>query len=268
MSTPTCTRCGAPITADASFCGQCGAVLAGSGAATASAPTLVGGPDDPGPSPCPSAGFPDLAAACSRGGRAGRGGRHPPEAPAGAAGRRGTARVWRPPHGPGRGWRRPSPTQPASVVAGSSMVPSPVWVGGNPDLPTPPPELVPTEPPPPTPTPTPPLVAVFKARKAAKFDVSPDDAEVTVDGHSIGKADDWNEGKLYKFDGPGAYYVKLSLKGYRAAWIEIRHLRGCEREGRRGGYQAQEGRRQGRRRGRQEGQEVAKDKKKDEDDGA
>ena len=29
MSTPTCTRCGAPITADASFCGQCGAVLAG-----------------------------------------------------------------------------------------------------------------------------------------------------------------------------------------------------------------------------------------------
>ena len=110
------------------------------------------------------------------------------------------------------------------MVAGSSVVPSPVWVGGSPDLPNPLPELVPTEPPPPTPTPTPPLVAVFKARKAARFDVSPDDAEITVNGRHIGKADDWDDaggGKLYEFDAPGAYYVKLSLKGYRTAWIKI-----------------------------------------------
>ena len=88
------------------------------------------------------------------------------------------------------------------------------------DLPTSRSEVVPTELPPPTRTPTPPLVAVFKARKAANPDVSPDDAEVTVDGLQIGKADDWND-KLYKFDGPGSYYVKLSLKGYRTAWIKI-----------------------------------------------
>ena len=40
----------------------------------------------------------------------------------------------------------------------------------------------------------------------------------------IGKADDWDDtggGKLYEFDGPGSYYVKLSLKGYRTAWIKI-----------------------------------------------
>lgn len=225
MSPPTCMRCGAPITADASFCGQCGAGLAGSEVPSAPPPPPSSvAQTTPSRVPARRQSFPIwpllilvvgvlavVAAVLLRPRR---------EPPAGEA-LLGAGSP--PPAQAGDGWR-PSPTQPASVVAGLGVVPSPVGAGGSPDLPPPLPELVPTEPPPPTPTPTPPLVAVFKARKAARFDVSPDDAEITVNGRSVGKADDWDDrggGKLYEFDAPGAYYVRLSLKGYRTAWIKI-----------------------------------------------
>ena len=221
MTPPTCTRCGAPITADASFCGQCGAVL--SSPQTPPPPSLQPSAvarTAPSQVPSPRRGFRTLpllilvvgllavAAALLLVPR-----REPPagETLLGPASRTPTPVV---------DGGLPPPTVPFAVgtVPVETMPTS--WAGASSPPPTPQPEVVPTEPPPPTRTPTPPLVAVFKARKAASFDVSPDDAEVTVDGHSIGKADDWKD-KPYKFDGPGSYFVKLSLKGYRTAWIKI-----------------------------------------------
>jgi hypothetical protein len=212
MSPPTCTRCGAPITADASFCGQCGAVVAGSEAPPTPPPSSVA-QTAPSRVPPPRRGLPILpllilvvgvlavAAALLLVPR-----REPPagEALLGSSGS----------------------TLPPVVDGGLSLPTAPLPAGALPIMPTPTPKpwVVPTELPPPTPTPTPPLVAVFRARQAARFDVSPEDAEVTVDGRSIGKADDWDDkggGKLYRFDGPGSHYVKLSLKGYRTAWIKI-----------------------------------------------
>jgi len=54
--------------------------------------------------------------------------------------------------------------------------------------------------------------------------VAPESAQVTVEGNTIGKADDWDGtfgGKAYEFPGPGTYAVKLSLRGYRTEWIRV-----------------------------------------------
>jgi hypothetical protein len=94
------------------------------------------------------------------------------------------------------------------------------------ELPAAPPPVVqvPTVPPP-TPRPTlPPVVAVFYCQRGAEFNVSPEEAIVTVDGKEIGKADDWDGkggGQTYVFSQPGKHYVKLALPGYRTTWIEI-----------------------------------------------
>jgi len=77
---------------------------------------------------------------------------------------------------------------------------------------------------PPTATPTPPIEKVFTCEKGAKFSVSPEDAEVWIEGKKIGTADDWDDmggGKVFKFSQPGSYYVRLALKGYKTAWIKI-----------------------------------------------
>jgi hypothetical protein len=73
------------------------------------------------------------------------------------------------------------------------------------------------------PTP-PPVAARFSCRRGADFNVSPEDAVVTVDGTVIGKADDWDNkggGKTYVFARPGRHLVRLALAGYRTTWIEI-----------------------------------------------
>lgn len=78
---------------------------------------------------------------------------------------------------------------------------------------------------PPTPTPTPPIVAVFRAREKVKFNVSPEDAHVIINGHDIGKADDWDDmggGESWRFPGvPGVYWVRFELEGYRTTWIKL-----------------------------------------------
>jgi hypothetical protein len=54
--------------------------------------------------------------------------------------------------------------------------------------------------------------------------VDPEEALVEIEGKIIGIADDWDGkggGKVYQFPGPGTYYVKLSLKGYKTAWVAI-----------------------------------------------
>ena len=84
--------------------------------------------------------------------------------------------------------------------------------------------------PPPTaagPTPTPPIVQVLECREGANFNVSPEKAQVTINGKLIGIADDWDGagfgklGKSYIFPGSGVYYVKLSHPERQTAWIKI-----------------------------------------------
>lgn len=76
----------------------------------------------------------------------------------------------------------------------------------------------------------PPYEEYFEGRRACRFDVDPEDAIVTVNGKVLGKADDWDGvggGQVFPFfapDGtyrPGPYYVKLTLHGYRSAWVKI-----------------------------------------------
>ena len=70
----------------------------------------------------------------------------------------------------------------------------------------------------------PPVAGIFYCRRGADFNVSPEDAVVTVDGTVIGKADDWDNkggGKTYVFARPGRHLVKLALAGYRTTWIEV-----------------------------------------------
>ncbi len=74
------------------------------------------------------------------------------------------------------------------------------------------------------PTPAPHVAAVFVCSKGAEFNVSPEEAEITINGQVIGIADDWDGmggGKTYEFPGPGTYLVQLSAKGYATTWIRI-----------------------------------------------
>lgn len=77
----------------------------------------------------------------------------------------------------------------------------------------------------PAPTPTePPVVATFHCSRGADFNVSPEDAHITIDGKDIGIADDWDNaggGRTYVFASPGTYFAKLSLRGHRTAWVKI-----------------------------------------------
>jgi serine/threonine-protein kinase len=77
------------------------------------------------------------------------------------------------------------------------------------------------------PTPTPPIVQVFECREGANFNVSPEKAQITVNGKVIGVADDWDGagfgklGKSYMFPGAGVYYVKLSHPERQTAWVKV-----------------------------------------------
>ena len=80
---------------------------------------------------------------------------------------------------------------------------------------------------PPLPTPTPPIVQVFECREGANFNVSPEKAQITVNGKVIGVADDWDGagfgklGKSYTFPGAGVYYIKLSHPERQTAWVKV-----------------------------------------------
>lgn len=109
----------------------------------------------------------------------------------------------------------PSPTPTVSPTATPRPTPTPPPVA---------PAAEPTLPPTPTPTPPPPVVKTYYGRQGAVFNVDPEDALVAIDGKVIGIADDWDGkggGKAYVFPGPGTYYAKLSLKGYRTVWVAI-----------------------------------------------
>jgi tRNA A-37 threonylcarbamoyl transferase component Bud32 len=112
-------------------------------------------------------------------------------------------------------WFQPAPTAtPTSAPA--VIAPSFPPVTAPPLVPTP---VVPT----PAPI-TPAVVATFECSEGAEFNVSPEDAIVSINGKEIGKADDWDGmggGQTFKFPQPGTYYVQLSLKGYQTALVRI-----------------------------------------------
>ncbi len=86
------------------------------------------------------------------------------------------------------------------------------------------PVAVPTALPTALPTPAPAVVATFQCRSGAEFNVSPEEAEVAVEGRVIGIADDWDGmggGEVFTFPGPGVYFVRLSLEGYQTAWVKV-----------------------------------------------
>jgi len=109
--------------------------------------------------------------------------------------------------------QRVAPTAAPTVVAPPLVVAPPVAVAPT----------VAVAPAPP-PTPTPPIQMVYECREGAIFGVDPEETLVTINGTTIGKADDWDDaggGKKYLFGGAGTYYVKLSLQDYRTAWVKI-----------------------------------------------
>ena len=57
--------------------------------------------------------------------------------------------------------------------------------------------------------------------------MSPEKAQITVNGKVIGVADDWDGagfgklGKSYTFPGAGVYYIKLSHPERQTAWVKV-----------------------------------------------
>jgi serine/threonine-protein kinase len=115
---------------------------------------------------------------------------------------------------------------PTAAATATPRVPTPT-------LPPAPPTVAlvvpPTEPPPtptstPTPTPTPPVEATFVCSSGAEFHVSPEEAEVALNGRVIGTADEWDDaggGRTWMFEHPGTYYARFSSPGRRTAWVKI-----------------------------------------------
>jgi len=68
---------------------------------------------------------------------------------------------------------------------------------------------------------------VYEARRAAQFNIRPDNALITINGVAIGRAEEWGGGTFggggrpYPFRDPGTYYVELRADGYQTTWIKI-----------------------------------------------
>jgi hypothetical protein len=64
---------------------------------------------------------------------------------------------------------------------------------------------------------------VYRTRHAMKFQISPDQARLTIDGKYVGIADDWDDhggGRTFPFP-PGIHRVKATLPGYRDLNLQI-----------------------------------------------
>ena len=152
----------------------------------------------------------------------------------------GVAWTMRTPPAPDIGAPTPEPTlsaQPLVQPEGATTplaTPTPVATAtpAPTPKPTPKPKATPTPAPTPEPTPEPTPTAapqivfsgVFETRRAVEFHVSPEETLVTVDGRLIGMADDWDGmggGKKFVIGGSGPHLVKLSLDGYKTAWVKV-----------------------------------------------
>ena len=63
----------------------------------------------------------------------------------------------------------------------------------------------------------------YRTRRAMKFQLSPDQARLTIDGKYVGIADDWDDhggGKTFPFS-PGVHHVTAALPGYRDLNLQI-----------------------------------------------
>ena len=122
--------------------------------------------------------------------------------------------------------RPPDATETPTPIIITMLPPTPTPVAQPTATPTPPPPTTTPRPPTPTPqpTPTPPIVAVFECREGVEFHVSPDEAEVEVNGTVIGIADDWDGvggGQKYLMRVAGEHYARFTLAGYEQAWVKI-----------------------------------------------
>ncbi|OFV82105.1 MAG: hypothetical protein A2Y78_13145 [Acidobacteria bacterium RBG_13_68_16] len=111
---------------------------------------------------------------------------------------------------------RVTPTAAPTVVAAPPAIAPPIAVAAAPP-----------------PTPTPPIQMAYECREGAIFGVDPEETLVTVNGTTIGTADEWDDaggGKKYLFGKAGTYYVKLSLQDYRTTWVKIVVRPGAEEE--------------------------------------
>jgi len=64
---------------------------------------------------------------------------------------------------------------------------------------------------------------VYRVRRAMKFQISPDQARISVDGKYVGIADDWDDhggGKVFPL-APGTHHVKATLPGYHDLNLQI-----------------------------------------------
>jgi hypothetical protein len=68
---------------------------------------------------------------------------------------------------------------------------------------------------------------IYEARRAAQFNIRPENTLITINGVAIGRAEDWGGGTFsgggrpYPFRDPGDYYVELKADGYQTTWIKI-----------------------------------------------
>jgi hypothetical protein len=63
----------------------------------------------------------------------------------------------------------------------------------------------------------------YRVRRTMKFQISPDQARLTIDGKYVGIADDWDDhggGKMFPFS-PGIHRVKATLPGYKDLNLEV-----------------------------------------------
>jgi hypothetical protein len=110
------------------------------------------------------------------------------------------------------------------VVAGAPSSTPAVEPASAPTLSAAPPESAPSAAAVAPEAPPAPLAGTFEAQRGAEFHVDPEDTLVTIDGKVLGIADDWDGmggGKQWVAPGPGEYLVKLTLAGYKTAWIKI-----------------------------------------------
>jgi hypothetical protein len=70
---------------------------------------------------------------------------------------------------------------------------------------------------------TQPFDRVYRTRRGMKFQISPDQARLYIDGQYVGVADDWDDhggGKVFPF-AAGTHNVRAALPGYRDLRLQI-----------------------------------------------
>ena len=79
----------------------------------------------------------------------------------------------------------------------------------------------PPEPPAPAPEPEPAVAAEhhYNVRMGIELDIAPSEAEIFVNGRSVGTSERWDD--EYRFEAPGRYLVRFSHPGYRSTTVEV-----------------------------------------------